>query len=253
MNYVEHGEGRPLVALHGWTLDHRAQEASLEPLFARRPGWRRIYPDLPGHGRTAAPEWARTHEDMCEALIAFVDAVTPDECICAAGLSYGAALVQMLVERRCARIGGVLLTAPPTDDPSLPEFAVRRSDERFVAALAPEEEHQLDFVVWQSPEVLREIRQRFDTAAALCDRDFLERLGWGGHLQQLAEPFQGPALIVTGRFDQWCGYRRMFELLDDYPLATYAVLDGAGHGLTIEREALYHALVNDWLNRVEAV
>ena len=42
----------------------------------------------------------------------------------------------------------------------------------------------------------------------------------------------------------------MFDLLDVYPCATYAVLDGAGHGLTLERPDLYEALVADWLNRI---
>ena len=28
--------------------------AALEPVLAQRPGWRRIYPDLPGHGESPA-------------------------------------------------------------------------------------------------------------------------------------------------------------------------------------------------------
>jgi pimeloyl-ACP methyl ester carboxylesterase len=56
---------------------------------------------------------------------------------------------------------------------------------------------------------------------------------------------------AAGRFDNRCGYRAAFEILEDYPLATYAVLDGAGHVAGLERPDLYRALVTDWLDRVE--
>ena len=55
-HHVEHGEGRPVVVLHGAGVDHREMEACLEPAFERGEGFRRIYPHLPGMGRTPAPE-----------------------------------------------------------------------------------------------------------------------------------------------------------------------------------------------------
>ena len=54
MYYVEHGNGFPVLVLHGSGVDHREMAAALEPLFAQRPGYRRIYVDLPGMGRTPA-------------------------------------------------------------------------------------------------------------------------------------------------------------------------------------------------------
>ncbi len=68
----------------------------------------------------------------------------------------------------------------------------------------------------------------------------------------LPEPFPAPTLILTGRFDNWCGYREAFASLDSYPRATYAVLDCAGHALSIEQSALFAALASEWLDRVEA-
>jgi len=52
LHYEMLGEGRPLVVLHGAAGDHRAAAAEIEPLFTQRAGWKRIYPDLPGHGAT---------------------------------------------------------------------------------------------------------------------------------------------------------------------------------------------------------
>jgi pimeloyl-ACP methyl ester carboxylesterase len=46
----ESGHGRPMLLLHGLSLDHRGVAATTEPAFAAHDDWRRIYVDLPGHG-----------------------------------------------------------------------------------------------------------------------------------------------------------------------------------------------------------
>ena len=66
---VEHGTGRPVLVLHGGYVDHREAEACFEPALESVPGLRRIYPDLPGMGRTAAPDALRSADDVLEALL----------------------------------------------------------------------------------------------------------------------------------------------------------------------------------------
>ncbi len=61
ISYEVRGEGRPLLALHGWPLDHRAMVGAFEPIFAKRKGWKRIYPDLPGMGKTKGAEGLLWH------------------------------------------------------------------------------------------------------------------------------------------------------------------------------------------------
>ena len=58
-------------------------------------------------------------------------------------------------------------------------------------------------------------------------------------------------MILVGRQDAAVGYRDAWEVLEDYPRGTFAVLDRAGHNLQIEQETLFNALVNEWLDRVE--
>jgi pimeloyl-ACP methyl ester carboxylesterase len=50
--YESYGAGRPIVMLPGRPSDHRVMLRFMEPLFAQRDGWLRLYPDLPGTGRT---------------------------------------------------------------------------------------------------------------------------------------------------------------------------------------------------------
>src|SRR6476469_108939 len=73
VHYVEHGAGRPVLVLHGAGVDHREAEACFEPVFDGVSGLRRIYPDLPGMGRTNAPETLRSADDVLDCLLSFAD------------------------------------------------------------------------------------------------------------------------------------------------------------------------------------
>ena len=85
--------------------------------------------------------------------------------------------------------------------------------------------------------------------------DFLNRIQADERTYALTEDpaarFEGPTLTVTGRQDTITGYADAWSILDDYPRATYAVLDQQDHGLPVRRLAAYHALVADWLDRME--
>ena len=53
--YEELGEGQPLLVLPGWALDSRFSAHVIEPYFAGRSGWRRIYRICPVRGRRRGP------------------------------------------------------------------------------------------------------------------------------------------------------------------------------------------------------
>lgn len=256
--YEEIGSGRPLFILHGMPLDHRHMLNDLEPLFVNREGWRRIYPDLPGMGKTAAG-WVTHQDHMLEIVLEFIDAVAPEERFVVVGTSYGGYLARGVVYRKGAQIDGMFINVPVVEadeaKAELPQQKVIKEDAEFLAALRPDEQDMRDFIVVQSPELLQEFRQWFSPAGALADHTFLERLdqnkSFSFNVDLLAEPFLAPSLILTGRHDNWCGYRDAYKILDNYPRATYVVLDRAGHILAIEQKALFRALAGEWLDRVE--
>jgi pimeloyl-ACP methyl ester carboxylesterase len=65
-----------VLVLHGAGVDHREAEACFEPVFDDLAGLRRIYLDLPGMGRTAAPENLCSADDVLEALLNFAEEAT---------------------------------------------------------------------------------------------------------------------------------------------------------------------------------
>jgi pimeloyl-ACP methyl ester carboxylesterase len=258
--YEDIGSGLPVLMLHGWPIDHRHMLNSLEPAFADRSGWRRLYPDLPGMGRTRAADWIETEDQMLELVLELVDRLIPGERFAVAGGSYGGWLARGLVHERPSQLAGVMLSVPAIGgdgrDRVLPKHRIRHEDAEYLHALEPGEEGSREMIVAQGMDVLESWRRAIFPALELADHDFLERLG-GNYAfsfdpDDLEQPFEAPTLIVTGRFDDVCGYREAFDLLDRYPNATYAVLDWAGHSLPDERRELFIALVSDWLERVEA-
>jgi pimeloyl-ACP methyl ester carboxylesterase len=61
--------------------------------------------------------------------------------------------------------------------------------------------------------------------------------------------FPAPTLIAAGRRDSVAGYTDATDLLERYPHATLAVIEGAGHALMHERPELLAVSFRDWLDR----
>ena len=259
MYYEEAGEGRPLLLLHGMPLDHRSMANDMEPLFTNRHGWRRLYPDMPGMGKTRAADWITHQDQVLDLVIDFIDKVIPGEHLVVAGASYGAYLARGLVHHRGSQVDGLFLWVPLIETDlaklKLPQHLVVHEDPAFLAALTPDEQDMKDFIVAQSMDLLNTSRQFIGPAGEIADREFLGRLNqkrtFSFEVDALPAPFPAPTLILAGRQDNWVGYREAYNLLDSYPRASFAVLDRAGHALSSESKMLFRALANEWLDRVE--
>ena len=87
VHYETFGEGKPIIMLHGWYLDHRSMAADIEPVFKTRSGWKRIYLDLPGMGKTPGMAWIANNDHMLEIVQGFIDKVIPGQRFAVAGYS----------------------------------------------------------------------------------------------------------------------------------------------------------------------
>ena len=258
--YEVRGEGAPILLVHGWSADRRYMVADLEPVLAARPGWRRIYLDLPGHGATPAPPWLSTQDQMLSILLGFVDAVLPSGPFAVAGNSYGGFLALALVRTLPDRLRGAALLVPDVPGPDgsrdLPDPVTIFEDRSIFDGLAPDEEWIPAALPVHERRMLDEIRTHDMPAYRVADDGFLARLEANYLLTGVAgrpgPPFERPSLVLAGRQDARVGYRGALGLVEELPRATYAVLDLAGHHLgRIERPELFRALVGDWLGRLE--
>lgn len=70
----EIGEGPPVLIIHGWQLEGKAEEPDFEPIFSniKTKALRRIYVDLPGMGATPANN-IKDLDDIYLRLVNFID------------------------------------------------------------------------------------------------------------------------------------------------------------------------------------
>jgi len=264
IHYETFGEGRPVILLHGWSMDHHIEAMDYEPIFARRSGWQRYYLDLPGMGQSISQEWVRTQDDILTVVLRFIDRVLPGRRFALAGTSLGAYLARGVVRDRAAAIDGLLLRMPcviaDNARRTLPVFQPLIRDDRVMAALSDTEREELkevpveraDFIRALQP-ISREVR-RAESVAAEVTREIradTSRYGFSFDVDALTVPFGAPTLIITGRQDTAVGYRDAWQIIENYPRATFAVMDRADHGWPVDRLELFHSLVNDWLDRIE--
>jgi pimeloyl-ACP methyl ester carboxylesterase len=244
---VEHGSGRPVLVLHGAGVDHREAEACFEPAFEGVVGLRRIYPDLPGMGRTVAPETLQSADDVLDVLLDFADEVTGGAGHLLVGHSAGAYYAQAMAARRPAQVAGLALVCP-----LLP--AVRDIPEHRVVVGSGEigDDGFRSYFVIQTPEMLEPYERYVAPAAALVDQAASRRIGERWTLTpDGAAAYAGPTVVVAGRLDSTVGYAAATDLLDHCPHASLAVLDDAGHALPHEQPELLRALLGEWLTRVD--
>ena len=247
IHYVEHGAGRPVLVLHGAGVDHREAEACLEPVFGGIAGYRRIYPDLPGMGRTVVSDHLRSAEDVLDTLLDFAEKVTDGTAYLLIGHSVGAYYAQAMAARAPGRVAGLTLLCPLL--PGLRDVPEHR------VAVGPggigDDGFRSYFVV-QSPEMLARYERYVRPAVALVDQTALERIGERWELaRDQGPPYAGPTLVVAGRLDSTVGFAAAADLVGRYPHASLAVVDDAGHALPHEQPDLLRALVAEWLTRVE--
>ncbi|WP_323767152.1 alpha/beta hydrolase [Antarctobacter sp.] len=260
LHHITVGTGKPLIILHGVSLDHRYMMEAVEPVFDGLDGWQRIYPDMPGHGQSPPRPEIASQDDLLASVLAFADAVLPGQRFGVIGLSRGSYIARGMVHVRPTQIAGVALIVPggnPGTDPArLPAHQVMQADPSMRAELTDDEVWRFDnFMVVQRRDLLDTARRVSVPAKALFDAEqdarVFDAFDFSFHRRGESAVCDGPSLIIAGRQDSISGYLDAMDLLPQFPRATLCVLDAAGHGVMFERAGLVQSLLRDWLERLD--
>ncbi len=258
--YEAYGEGTPVLMLHGYGIDHNVMVGCMEPIFTNRPGYRRIYPDLPGMGRSMAADWLGNSGQILDIIIKFCDRVIPGSKFLVAGESYGGYLARGLVYKIPERMNGVLLICPviiaDRSKRQLPSRTVFLKDNALLSGIDPYERKFFErMLVLQDERRWERFKQDILPGMRSKDVIFNKRLMKEGYAFSFdvdnVKPFEKPSLVFAGRQDASVGYKDVLRIIDNYPRGTFAILDRAGHGLEVEQERVFNCLVSEWLDRVE--
>jgi pimeloyl-ACP methyl ester carboxylesterase len=262
IHYETYGEGRPILFIPGWGLNTRLTNDQMEPCFHQREGWKRIYIDPPGHGKTPGKDWITNQDEMLEVILACIDKLAAGQKYCLVGISLGAYLARGVILHRARFVDGIGMIVPAIiaedEKRSVPPYKVLIKDPTVYAELTPMEQELFGMSVIHSRTWLDTIRsspeipddENGDSEFLSRIRDKPENYALSFDVDALPEPFPGPSLIITGRQDSVVGYRDAWNIVENYPRASYVVLDRAGHPLEDSSE-LVNVLIREWLDRVE--
>lgn len=262
VHYEVYGEGKPIIILPGWGLNTQLTAHEIEPYVQQRDGWKRIYIDPPGHGKTPGKDWITNQDKILEILLACIDKLISGQRFSLIGVSMGAYLARGVKLNRVGLLDGMAMIIPivfPEDQKrTVPPHKVLVEEPGVNAAITSTEADLYDMAVvhtrrWLDyqrafPEIPEQEMGDFEFLSKI--RQQPENYAFSFDVDHLSESFSGPSLIISGRQDAIAGYRDAWEILEKYPRATYVVLDRAGHQLE-EKEGLVKVLINDWLDRVE--
>lgn len=261
INYETYGEGKPVIIIHGFEPDHRLMTGCLEPIFEKRQGWKRIYIDLPGMGKTEGKEWITNSDLMLEVVIKFIEKVIPKQSFLLVGQSYGGYLARGIVHNKMKLVEGLLLICPviipQRTNRNISKHTILEIDKEFVSKLDPHESEVYKAIsVIQNKNTWQRYKGEILCGVKIADERFLSNLSENGYSFSfnpdiLPRKFDKPTTFILGRQDLCVGYKDAWNIFDNYTRGCFAVVDKAGHNLQVEQEELFNNLVKEWLDRLE--
>lgn len=260
ISYEAYGEGIPVICVHGFPEDHRAMAYCVEPVFNGIPGYRRIYPDLPGMGRSPVSPGIHNADQMLEVLQHFISRITEGQPYLLVGQSYGGYLSLGLAHQFPSHIDGIFLLCPCTvarrSERRLPEReAVIMQEPQLAEDDSPEDYRDfLDMAAIVSEEVWNRYKAEILPGLKIADPVFTKQYQEQGYAFSFekslsCQTYEKPVTILTGRQDDCVGYEDAFRLLKAFPRATFTVEALAGHNLQLEAAATFETHFRRWLEQ----
>lgn len=250
-----HGDGLPLIAVHGFGVDHRIM-LPLEEMIGDA-GWRRVYIDLPWAER-ATDTGAATPKEVADTVLSEVRETVGDGPFAIIGNSFGAMVARHVAHSLAPQCLGLATLAGAFElDRALRELPPREiliHDERILELAGEARPEFEEMAVLHTEAALRGFERFVLPGIRGAKLRVLARLNatyTDAYVPELEHPapFTAPALHVFGRQDHVVGFTDGLAAADHYPRGTFAVLDSAGHNVHIEQPEAVGALVREWLSR----
>lgn len=254
-DYEVIGQGKPILILHKSMIEF------FEPVFVERTGWKRIYVNYPGIGKTEVKDWMKSAEDILNPLNDFVDFIVGEKNFLLMGFSYSCFLARGILKKKLSQVDGIAMLCPVVVADSakreVPSDRVVFKDMQFLNNLTSDQVNEISNYVIQNKRIWDKTQEETSDDSNSMNFEFYNSLkqngayGFSFDVDDIPVKFSKPSLILLGRQDYVVGYKDAWKILDNYPRATFSILDMTGHGMLTEQEHLYSTFINDWIDRVE--
>lgn len=251
-----HGQGKPLLALHGFSQSASTWDA------LDIPGYQIFALDLVGHGKSSKPEQLDAYRlvNICEQLRQIIQKLFQEKSYSLLGYSMGGRIaLQFALNFPEQPIEQLIIesAAPGIADSN-------QREKRLQADLHLAEQIEENGAVWfanywgalpifQSQQKLSQGEQyKIWSSRALNAPHALAqtlRATSQGNLPEISEKLQdlnSPLLYITGALDQ--KYKRIAEQISTYPKAQSLIVEGAGHNTHLELPQHFNLILKTHLH-----
>jgi pimeloyl-ACP methyl ester carboxylesterase len=228
---------------------------SLEPVFKKMMGFKRIYIDLPGMGKSNAVPGIRSSYDIFKITKSLIEDLTREQPFYMIGQSYGGYLTQCLA-KTLKKVEGIFLIAPVVvPEPEKRDVNTHRV---FINEFKPkhfassDEKETFKIMVVRTKQIWEETKKYILPGWMAANRGLLDKIYKGSYripidILKFKKKFIGHACFVLGRQDSVVGYRDALRVLDNYPRASVNIINPAGHHLQYEQPELFRLSLKEWL------
>ncbi len=245
--YEVHGDGRPLVLLHGLGSSTRDWQFQLDDFAAR---YQVITLDLRGYGRTDHPPGPYSIRQMSQDVVALVDHLEISS-FHLLGYSMGGAVALQLAVDHTDRVDRLIVVNSqpsfiPTDWRQKMEFYMRKFVVRTmgVKRLAPVIAGRL-FPNPDQQDLRDLVIDRYSKNDAHSYLATLNALATWSVAPQLND-LRMPTLFVAAEHD-YTSVEDKQRYVDQIPNARMVVVDNSRHGTPLEQPVVFNGLVLDFL------
>ncbi|GHF56503.1 pimeloyl-ACP methyl ester carboxylesterase [Deinococcus metalli] len=249
--YKTAGSGQPLVLIHGYPLNGE--------LFKNNralPGYQVITVDLPGFGKSVAPDANASIENYARTMLAFMDAMKLDKAI-VGGMSMGGMTLLQMYKLAPERFKGLILIDTTAEPAGVAEAAnwrgtAQQAQQQGVASLVP----------ILLPRMLTSVSRttmpnQVAHLSTLVKNASLNGVVGGGNAlaarpdaNPILPTITVPTLIIAGVEDNLTPTELQLKMNSAIPGSTLVEIPGAGHAATFEKAAQVNAALLKWLPTV---
>lgn len=221
MHYELHGEGPPLVLLHGFTASGTVWEPFVDDL-ARH--YRLIIPDLRGHGRSSKLTGAFTHRQSAADVFALLDHLKI-ETFRAMGISTGGMTLLHMATRQPGRVEAMVLIGATHYFPEEARAIMRQTT---VEGLSEEDWEWHRRIHTGGDEQIRALIEQFHAF-----KDSYEDMNF---TPPLLSTITARTLIVHGDRDEFFPVEIPVEMYRAIPHSALWIVPGGGHVPIFDRQ-----------------
>jgi pimeloyl-ACP methyl ester carboxylesterase len=214
MYYETHGEGQPLVLLHGFSGSGEAWRRFVPELSKQ---YQLIIPDLRGHGRSTNPTRQFTHRQSARDVYALLDRLGIQK-FRGMGISTGGMTLIHMATQQPARVEAMVLIGATIYFPEPAREIMRKTT---VESLTPQDYERMRRVHKHGDEQIRMLRQQFHGF-----KDSYDDMNFTG---PYLSTITARTLIVHGDRDAFFPVAIPVEMYQSIPRSALWIIPNGGH------------------------